>query len=224
MNVAVAVGAGLALGLRHATDADHIVALATLLRARSGLRGALALGAIWGLGHTVIVVAAGVAVIGLGLKVPGPFERYAELGVAAMLIALGLGHLRPRHPHDHGHGHSHGLEPGDEHGRDGGGRLPLYGLRPLLIGMVHGLAGSAGLALLTLMAIPVPALAFLYLMLFAAGTLLGMMVLTSLLSLPFQYAGRSPHLERRIVQVACAASIAVGIFLGLRVMLGGDGA
>jgi nickel/cobalt transporter (NicO) family protein len=220
MNVAFAVGAGLALGLRHATDADHIVALATLLRSRSGIRGALTLGAIWGLGHSVVVVAAGVAVIGLGLRMPEPFERYAELGVAAMLIALGLAHVRPRLP-EHAHDDRHVNDPGRHgHGHESPRR---FGLRPLLIGMVHGLAGSAGLALLALMAIPVPALAFLYLMLFGTGTVIGMLALTSVLSLPFQYAGRSPHLERRIVQLACATSIAMGIFLGLRVMLGGEG-
>src|ERR1700736_834687 len=99
MTTFLAITVGLTLGLRHATDADHVVALATLLRRKPGVRGALLLGAVWGTGHTLVVLVVGVAIILLGLHVPASFDRIAEVGVAIMLIALGLRHLLPhRHP------------------------------------------------------------------------------------------------------------------------------
>ena len=198
----MAIAVGLTLGLRHATDADHVVALATLLRRGRGVRGALAIGGVWGIGHTVVLLAAGAAIVLLGVEVPPRFDRVAELAVAAMLVALGATHLfgRPRR------GTPPSMAPG--------GRA--ISLRPLLIGMVHGLAGSAGIALLALTAIRPRAAAMLYLSLFGAGTVLGMMILTGLLALPLGYAGRWPRLEPWIVRIASVASVGLGLVIGVR--------
>ncbi len=197
----MAIAVGLALGLRHATDADHVVALATLLRRRSGVRGALVIGGVWGLGHTLVLLAAGVAVVLLGLELPPALDRLAELAVALMLIGLGLHHLLRRHGE-----RAHAAE---EHGC-------RFALRPLVIGMVHGLAGSAGVALLALTTIRARGVAMLYLSLFGLGTVVGMMALTGLMALPLCQAGRFPRLEPWIVRVASAASLGLGLVLAVR--------
>ena len=201
MNTPMAIAVGLTLGLRHATDADHVVALATLLRRQSGLRGALAIGGVWGIGHTLVLLAAGIAVVLLGIEVPPAFDRAAEIAVALMLVALGLRHLTRRR------------------GEKASAPRGPIALRPLLIGMVHGLAGSAGVALLALTTIRERGTAMLYLSLFGLGTVVGMMALTGLLAVPLLYAGRSPRLEVWIVRTASAASVGLGLLLAVRCSL-----
>lgn len=198
MNTSMAVALGLGLGLRHATDADHVVALSTLLRRKAGVRGALVLGAIWGMGHTLVLLAAGVVVVLLGIELPPELDRFAEMAVAAMLVGLGLAHLVRRR---------------DVTTAAPPGRLAV---RPLVIGMVHGLAGSGAAALLALTTIRVRAVAMLYLSLFGLGTVAGMMALTGLLAVPLCYAGRSTRLESGIVRTAGAASLGLGLLLAAR--------
>ena len=94
MSLLLALAVGFVLGLRHATDADHIAAVATMLRAERGLRGALRTGVLWGLGHSATVLAAGAVVGLLGLRVPPWSTRACELAVAAMLVLVGLSSLR----------------------------------------------------------------------------------------------------------------------------------
>lgn len=209
MNGPTAIAVGLALGLRHATDADHVVALATLLRGRAGLRGALLIGGVWGVGHSVVLLAAGVVVVLLGVRLPASFDRLGEWAVAAMLVGLG-GHHLLRKDAERAHGEPH------EHGRRG---HSVSSLRPLLIGMVHGLAGSAGIALLALTTLSAPRVAMLYLLLFGLGTVAGMMALTGLLSIPLRHAGRSPRLESRLVRIASAASLGLGLLLAVECSL-----
>jgi high-affinity nickel-transport protein len=203
VNTSTAIVVGLALGVRHATDADHVVALATLLRRRSGMRGALVVGTVWGLGHTMVLLAAGVAVVLLGVHVPAALDRVAELAVAVMLVGLGLRHLFSAH-HREPHVHAPGR----------------IALRPFAIGMVHGLAGSAGVALLALTTIRSPGAAMLYLSLFGLGTVAGMMLLTCVIAFPLCYAGRSGRIEPWIVRGASAASLALGVVLAVRWSLG----
>ncbi|MGH7295860.1 MAG: high-affinity nickel-transport family protein, partial [Polyangiaceae bacterium] len=162
----------------------------------------LALGAIWGIGHTAVLRGAGVLVVLLGVEVPAGFERWAELAVAAMLIALGARHLRGRGASTHAPHDAVSLRA-----------------RPLVIGMVHGLAGSGGVALLALTTIPARASAMIYLGLFALGTVAGMMALTGLLSLPLRYAGRSPQLGAWLVRAASVASLGMGLLLAVRCSL-----
>ena len=198
MNASMAVAIGLGLGLRHATDADHVVALSTLLRRKAGLRGALVIGAVWGVGHTLVLLAAGVAVVLLGIEIPPRLDRLAELAVAVMLVGLGLHHLVPARKTTSVAGPA------------------TAAFRPLLIGMVHGLAGSGAAALLALTTIRVPGVAMLYLSLFGLGTVVGMMALTSLMALPLCYARQSRRLEVGIVRVASAASLGLGLLLAVR--------
>ena len=195
----------LVLGMRHATDADHVVAIGTLVRREAGMRGALTQGALWGLGHTATILAVGVAIVLGGLVVPPRVAEWMELAVAVMLIVLGVASIRTSSgPARETHAHLPRVR----------GRL-----RPVVVGVVHGLAGSAGLALVTLTTIGDRGAALVYLGLFGAGTIVGMMVITAAMVAPFALAAqRFERLYRIGLQCAAVASIVLGIVIGGRVL------
>ena len=190
---------GIGLGLRHATDVDHLVVLSTLLQREPGLGRAVRITALWGLGHTATFIGLGLLIVLAELRVPAAFERGAEVTVALMLIGLGLWHLlRAR----------------------GKSKVSAASAsaRPVLIGVIHGLAGSAGIALLAATTITSRALAVAYLGLGALGTLVGMLALTVLIVRPIGWTmRRGGWLERGATGVAALLSVGVGIL----VLLGG---
>jgi hypothetical protein len=190
---------GLLLGVRHATDADHVVAVTTIVARERRLWAASLVGALWGLGHTATVFVVGGTIALLELAVPPRLGLAMELAVAAMLVALGIATLvRPRaHPH------------ADDRAST---RRGLW--RALLVGTVHGLAGSAAIALLVMTTIRGTRGMLLYLAVFGAGTVVGMVVLTTAIALPFSLTARR-H-ERAHVWLTRAtglASVALGAAL-----------
>ncbi|WP_437590354.1 high-affinity nickel-transport family protein [Sorangium sp. So ce1000] len=194
---------GLGLGLRHAADADHLVVVATLLQRERGPRRAALIAALWGLGHSATFLGVGLLVVLLGLRIPAPFERAAELLVAFMLIGLGAWHLvRPqRRAPASGHGAAHA--------------------RSIAVGLVHGLAGSAGIALLATTTIPSRLWAAAYLALFGLGTVTGMIALTVILSWPIGWTLARGGAARRFSVVAAALlGIATGVVVGADALLG----
>ena len=218
-----------ALGIKHATDADHIVAVSTLLAGTRGARRGAALGACWGAGHLLTVLAAGGALVALRLRVPPGVEWGLELAVALVLVALGLrtihhGLTGRYHFHEHQHGghiHAHlhfhpGCAPGHEHASHN----PLrHAAKPLALGMLHGLAGTAGLTLLVLSSIPSRPFGLLYLLVFGLGALAGMAAFSALLSWPLERA--SGHLRglHSIRLAAGTASAVFGAFLTHRALV-----
>ena len=204
MSIAWAWLIGLLFGVRHATDADHVVTIATILKAQDGLRGALRTAILWGLGHTSTFLAVGGSVVLFDLKLPSAFEQGTELAVATLLVGLGLAHfIQPKElptlP-----------EP------EAAALRSRRGWRPLAAGLVHGLAGSAGIALLALTTIPSTLGALLYLAFFGVGTMVGMSLLTLALACPMQWSlQRGGRLVSHITSVAALASIALGISLGM---------
>ncbi len=193
---------GLVLGMRHATDADHVVAVSTIVSRARSTRSALRIGALWGLGHTVTLLAVGGAIILFGVVIPPRLGLSLELTVAVMLIALGVFNMR------HG-GHDAAAESGSS--------APLPA-RPLLVGLVHGLAGSAAMALLVLTTIREPRQAMLYLAVLAAGTVLGMVGLTGTLAIPLLAATtRFQLLDRSLGRIMGTVSIVFGLFLVYRI-------
>lgn len=191
---------GFGLGLRHATDADHLVAIGTLLHREPTPLRAARLAAVWGLGHSLTFLGLGLVVVLLHVRVPVSFERTTEGMVAAMLIGLGAWTLvRAR--------------------VDRAGERAT--LRPLLVGVTHGLAGSAAIGLVALTAVPTTAGALGYLALFAAGTVLGMMALTVVVALPMRWSVRRyGDVPRFVVTLAAASSIALGLVLCVAILGG----
>ena len=234
---------GFFLGMRHATDPDHVIAVTTIVARQRRVGAAVLIGVLWGIGHTLTMVAVGGAIIVFGVVIPPRLGLTMELSVALMLILLGLlnvaGIMRwitaiatPVHVHPHRHGdyaHSHGHTPAAHgHGEDDTaiarldrrlGGLGLYQmLRPLVVGVVHGLAGSAAVALLVLATIPDPWWGIAYLVVFGAGTIAGMMLITAATALPFTYTvSRFAAVNRHLVLASGVASIGFGLFLVYRI-------
>jgi ABC-type nickel/cobalt efflux system permease component RcnA len=219
-----AFGLGLILGVKHALDADHVIAVSTIMSEYQSLKWASLIGAFWGLGHTATLLAVGLAVILLRLTIPVRVALGLEFLVALMLIFLGVSilwrslkadklHLHPHehNPKSHAHFHVHG-NPQEDHTH----AHPFSSMRkPFIIGMVHGLAGSATLMLLVLSTIPSAIAGLTYVAIFGLGSLGGMLVLSSVIGLPFILtARRFTLLNRWIKVVAGMASVGFGLMLG----------
>lgn len=254
---------GFFLGVRHATDADHVVAIATIVTRERKLSAAAAIGVLWGVGHGLTVAVVGCAIILFGVVIPPHIGLAMEFAVGIMLVVLGVftlaavarqarealamhllhGHHGgstaqatgqdtgiPEHVHvhthgdyvhTHEHGHGHGSHGHAEHATPQGwldrhfGRLTLYqAIRPVLVGVVHGLAGSAAIGLLALAAVRDPLWGLVYLFVFGLGTIVGMMLITLLIAAPFAMsAGRLPLVSASVRAFAGALSLVFGLFL-----------
>ncbi len=216
-----ALGLGFVLGLRHALDADHVVAVSTFVsQERSVLRSCLR-GTFWGIGHTVALLAAGAVVFAFRIRISPDLEQGLEGVVGMVLILLG-GHVLLRalgavslHRHQHSHGgaphshlHVHVGDPGEHR------HLHLWRAapQPLLMGLLHGLAGSGALVLLVLASMPSPAAALAYILVFGVGSTAGMLVLSGLIGVPFALtAGGSRNLALGLQVVVGAASVMIGL-------------
>jgi ABC-type nickel/cobalt efflux system permease component RcnA len=223
------LGLGLVFGLKHATEADHVVAVSTIVsQERSLLRSAL-VGLLWGVGHTIALVVVGGVVLALRVAVPEQVERWLEFGVALMIIGLGASallrarssrradvHLH-RHRHDGvSHVHLHFHERGTEHTGAVSSHshvVSRLGFKPLLVGAMHGLAGSAALTLLVLTQVNSTALGLAYLAVFGVGSIAGMLLMSALVGLPFALSARRfSGVHYGLQTVAGALSIAFGLW------------
>jgi high-affinity nickel-transport protein len=235
---------GFFLGMRHATDSDHVVAVTTIVSRQRSIASAAMTGVFWGIGHSITLLVVGGAIILFGFVVPERLGLSLEFCVALMLILLGLLNLKSvvrtvrglnleadgrvhEHSHQHGdyiHTHAHGHDP-DNHGHSEDavlsvkldrqfGRSKIYRiLRPIVIGIVHGLAGSAAVALLVLPIIRNPIWAMMYLLIFGIGTIAGMMLITAAIAIPVTYTVRFQFLHRHLGAAAGVLSLGFGLFL-----------
>ena len=204
-----AMALGLLLGLRHATDADHVVAVTAIVARERTLAGAARIGALWGLGHSATLLAVGGTLVLSRLTVPPRLGLALELAVALMLVLLGARNLRRGARDDAAHDAAH---DDAHHARDD--------RRALVVGCVHGLAGSAAVALLVLATVRDPLRALAYLALFGLGTVAGMVAVTALFAAPARAAGaRIAHFHRGIRVAAGAASLALGLSLAHEIVV-----
>ena len=216
---------GLFLGMRHSTDPDHVVAVSTIVSRQGSIRSSATIGLLWGLGHTLTIFLVGSAIIIFGVVIPPRLGLSMEFCVALMLILLGVLNLTgvmrwiterfdgmKKAPADP----SHLVSSRMNLFRDGTiGKLGLYQtIRPLAVGLVHGLAGSAAVALLVLSTIKSPLWSTAYLLVFGFGTMAGMMLMTAAMSMPLVYTGKKFFkLNSYLIAVSGVASMAFGIFL-----------
>jgi ABC-type nickel/cobalt efflux system permease component RcnA len=208
------LGLGLVFGLKHATEVDHVVAVSTIVSEHRNVLRAALVGALWGAGHSAALIIVGVLVLVFRVAVPLPVANWLEFGVALMIILLGvLGVVRVlrkrpdvhlhRHEHDgQSHVHVHFHEQGTEHApamtsdlseakpSSHSHAIAQIGFKPLLVGAMHGLAGSAALTLLVLTQIQSVWLGLFYLALFGIGSTLGMLLMSGMIGLPFALSGR----------------------------------
>ncbi len=213
---------GFLLGLKHATEADHLAAVSTIVSGRKSIFSSAMIGGIWGLGHTISLFAAGVFVLVLDFRISERAERILEFCVGIMLVVLGANVLRKLlrgakihfHTHEHnGHAHAHphvhvgADEPHAHHGFS-------FQKKPLIVGMIHGLAGSAALMLLVIPTIESRAVGLIYILIFGAGSIGGMMLMSFLVGLPFHLTVlRFNRLNYFLQSAAGLISVGLGLFI-----------
>jgi hypothetical protein len=184
--------------MRHATDPDHVIAVTTIVARQKSASGAATIGAAWGLGHTLTILVVGGGIILFDWVIPPRIGLSMEFSVGLMLIALGIMNLT-------------GVMRRQADSR-------LMRVRPLVVGVVHGLAGSAAVALLILTTIRNPEWALWYLLVFGLGTIVGMMLMTAVIVVPFT---RTSHHFARVGGglriVSGVVSLAFGLFVAYRV-------
>jgi len=250
------IALGFFLGMRHATDPDHVIAVSTIVSREREIGKSAWIGAFWGIGHTLTIFAVGAAIILFDVAISPRIGLSMELAVGLMLILLGVmnvvsffrelpllsaraGSPAPpseelihSHAHSHGdyvhtHPHSHGPQAHVHAGQNSVAwfdrvflRFKLYRpLRPLMIGIVHGMAGSAAVALLVLATIRDPRWAVAYLLVFGIGTIAGMMVITMSIASTFRLARGKQIFLQRLAMASGVLSLGFGIFVAYHIVV-----
>ncbi|MCU0624754.1 MAG: hypothetical protein MUF53_12960 [Gemmatimonadaceae bacterium] len=226
IGLASALGIGALLGLKHATDADHVVAVTAIVARERSVARAARVGVLWGVGHSLTVFVLGGAIIAFRLVVPPRVGLGLEFGVAIMLVLLGFANLRrgtAAAPAGRGHQHPHpGMSEAEGLGELATVPASRAGLRPMIVGVVHGLAGSAAVAILVLTTITETAWALAYLAVFGLGTILGMLAVTVLVAAPALFAAhRMARLQTGIRVAAGALSVLFGVLLARELIVEG---
>lgn len=219
--IALATGCalGAALGARHALEADHLAAVSTLVAERPRPGQAALLGAMWGIGHSAALLVVGLALLAVRGELPGAAVSIAEAVVAVMLIVLGARSLAiavrggdgPPVPHRHG-GVEHVHVGSSGHVHVGGRPVAV---RPLVIGLVHGLAGSGGLTALAITEMPTTAGALGYIVAFGVGSVAGMAAISGIAGASIRRVAHTPRARTIVVAGAGALSVVVGIVWGV---------
>ena len=231
--------------MRHATDPDHVIAVTTIVSRERQISKSAWIGAFWGIGHTLTILVVGTGIILLNWAIPARLGLSMELAVGVMLAILGVINVTayfrnaPNLVHSHSHAHSHGdfihTHPhshAPEHHAHTDDQTPLSHidrvmskfkayrlLRPLVIGFVHGLAGSAAVALLVLATIRDPRWAVAYLLLFGIGTVAGMMVITISIASSFHIFRGGPIFTRRLALASGLLSLGFGLFIAYQICI-----
>jgi len=242
------IALGFFLGMRHATDPDHVIAVTTIVTRQRKLSRAALIGAFWGVGHTLTILVVGAGIILFNLAIPTRLGLMMELAVGVMLVILGVANvtssLRSRgqagpgetviHSHVHAHGdlvhehthahhahtHNHAVEGTPVAWMDKwlGGSGMYQHIRPLVVGIVHGLAGSAAVALLVLTTIHDTHWAIAYLLIFGVGTIAGMMVITMSIASALHVVGRrSQNTARWLALASGVLSLVFGLVVAWQI-------
>jgi ABC-type nickel/cobalt efflux system permease component RcnA len=250
LNLLSIVVIGFFLGMRHATDPDHVIAVSTIVTRQNSTGRAALIGMLWGVGHTATIFAVGTAIILFNIVIPSRLGLSMELCVGLMLILLGgwnlwevfrtaaqtsesiprpIFHFETHNYGDYFHTHSYWESPNlRAHSPQ---RAPVWRLdrslskvgryrflRPLIVGIVHGLAGSAAIALLILASIRNPVWSIAYLVIFGIGTIMGMMLITLSIASTLRYAGsRFRQFNRNLAMASGLISVAFGMFLAFQI-------
>ena len=229
LNIFVVLSIGLLFGLKHATEVDHVVAISTIVSRHQNVFRSAIVGALWGAGHTASLLVMATIVLSLRIAIPERVSNWLEFGVALMIIGLGISALwrvsrtnSKAHIHQHSHDglshtHVHFHENENKHQPNSHAAhshaVSRIGWKPVLVGMLHGLAGSGALTLLVLTQISSSWLGFLYVATFGFGSIAGMLLMSGLIGLPFAFTSRKlTHVHQGLQTVAALFSICFGIW------------
>ena len=241
MNPFTILAVGFLLGLKHATDADHVAAVTTIVTRAHKLTSAAMIGISWGIGHTMMIIVVGIAIILFHVSIPVKLQLSFEFVVAIALVVLGIlnltGVMRKLlgafsgvhshfHQHDrmhiHVHHHDASLHEKSRRHEAVAEFITQHGvfqlLRPLIVGLIHGLAGSAAVALLVLGSISDRNLALLYLCIFGIGTIMGMMLITTILGGVIITGSRKfERFDRAVTVLSGIISVIYGLYFGYHI-------
>ena len=229
LSVLAVLSIGLLFGLKHATEVDHVVAVSTIVSQHKNIFHSALVGGLWGIGHTASLLVIALVVLTLRVAIPDRVSGWLELGVAVMIVCLGISALRRAlrknaevhlHQHSHdglSHTHVHFHEKETKHAPASHSphshAVSNLGWKPVLIGMMHGLAGSGALTLLVLTQISSSLIGFLYVATFGLGSIVGMLLMSGLIGLPFALTSRNlTHVHQGIQTLAAVLSIGFGIW------------
>ena len=235
VGVLVLLGLGLIFGLKHATEVDHVVAVSSIVSENRNLMRSALVGALWGAGHTVSLLVTGTIVLSLRVAIPETVSAWLEFCVALMILGLGASALwralrkgREVHLHKHSHDgvahvHVHFHEVTTRHGHSSAHThaVSSVGIKPVLVGTLHGLAGSGAITLVVLTQIRSVWLGLFYLAIFGVGSIVGMLLMSGLIGLPFVLSSRNlSGLHHRLKTAAAGLSIAFGLWYVYETSLG----
>ena len=234
LGIMAILGLGLVFGLKHATEVDHVVAISTIVSRHKNVFRSAFVGALWGAGHTLSLMAIAIVVLWFRIAIPERVSGWLEFGVALMIIGLGISALwralrsaGQMHVHQHtheglSHTHVHFHEHETRHDRTAPSqhshRVSRIGWKPVMVGMMHGLAGSGALTLLVLTQISSAWVGLLYVLTFGFGSIAGMLLMSGLIGLPFALTSRKlTHAHQGLQTVAAILSICFGIWYAYKV-------
>ncbi|WP_423798443.1 sulfite exporter TauE/SafE family protein [Neobacillus sp. SAB-20_R2A] len=213
------LGLGFALGIKHAIEPDHVIAVSTIAsQSKKLLRSSLA-GVFWGIGHTATLFIIGIIIILMKGEIPEKWAMSLEFLVGIMLVYLGVStvlsfksihiHQHEHHGEEHKHVHSH-THMG-KHGHKHKHKNVSY-LKSMVIGLIHGLAGSGAMVLLTMSTVHSVWEAAIYILIFGVGTIIGMLFFTTIIGIPFVFSSKKIGLNKSLTQITGVISIVFGIF------------
>lgn len=214
-----ALSIGFILGIKHAIEPDHVIAVSTIASHSRKLWRATLTGMFWGIGHTLTLLIVGLVLILMKGEISEVWALSLEFSVGIMLVYLGLTTFfsfrkKKRHVHKHEHGgnvhkHFHSHEYSKTHNHDHRG---VSWIRSVFIGSVHGLAGSAAIVLLTMSTITSFWKAIVYILIFGAGTVIGMLLFTTILGIPFVFTTNQKRINHTLIQITGVISILFGFY------------
>lgn len=211
LQLTILLGLGFILGLKHALDADHVVAVSTIVSQTKNLKKSSLAGAIWGVGHTATLFLVGLVILVFKLAIPDKLALSFEFIVGVVLVVLGVDVLRKvikgkvhLHEHQHGdsvHTHLHSHKESPSHN---------YIHKSFVVGTIHGLAGSAALMLLVLTTVNSIFQGLLYILIFGIGSIVGMLIVSGIIALPFLLSSKFDKINNIVKILAGTISIVLG--------------
>lgn len=220
---------GFFIGMRHAVEADHVAAVASLVNGNQSLKQIIQQGSVWGIGHTMTLFLFGSIVISMDTIIPESFAMGLEMAVGVMLIILGtdvLYRIKKNKIHFHSHQHDNGNVHFHVHSHKGESQPrhelsahkhqhpQIFPLRALMIGMMHGMAGSAAVILLALGTVTTPQQGMLYILIFGLGSIAGMALLSMIICIPIRFSSRQPIFSYQLFQTVLGVlTIGLGVFV-----------
>ncbi|MED1467236.1 sulfite exporter TauE/SafE family protein [Bacillus salipaludis] len=199
---------GFVLGIKHAIEPDHVIAVSTIASQSKKLSRSSLAGVFWGIGHTATLLIVGIILLIMKGKIPEKWAMSLEFLVGIMLVYLGISTITSLKK-IHVHQHEHDSETRNKHEKQ---QRKLSYMKSMVIGLVHGLAGSGAMVLLTMSTVKSVLESAVYIVIFGFGTVFGMLFFTTILGVPFIFSAKRLRLNKTLTQITGVISTMFGIY------------